>query len=191
MNMIKLVAKILLCGDGAVGKTALRERYLGGSFSPTYLMTIGADFAVKEINLTVDDEEYSIKGSIWDLAGQVNFQHVRALYYKGAHAMIMVYDTTTRASFVNIDKWIAEITSKGTNLTDLAVVLIGNKIDIREDIPEHISTAEGEQKAKELSEQFCSGRTVYFLETSAKTGENVEEAFATMGKRFVEMRNAE
>lgn len=68
--------KIVLAGDGAVGKTAIRERYLGKGFSSNYMMTIGADFALKEAHV----REKSIKFQIWDLAGQPRFGTVRSVY---------------------------------------------------------------------------------------------------------------
>ena len=74
------IFKICLLGEGAVGKTALRQRYLGEGFKQSYAMTIGADFAVKRV--TIDNQEFI--SQIWDLAGQVRFSSVREVYYRGA-----------------------------------------------------------------------------------------------------------
>ncbi len=186
---MKLIAKILLCGDGSVGKTAIRERYLGKGFQSNYMMTIGADFAVKEIlGSTEAGENYSIKCSIWDLSGQLNFKDVRSIYYKGSHAMIMVYDCTNRNSFTNLNFWIEEI-KRHTNINNMAMLLIANKKDLREDGKNHVTTQEGSDLAKKWATTFFSDRwSVPFIETSAKTGENIQEAFDQLGRIFVHVK---
>ena len=90
MSKAGFVMKVVLCGDGAVGKTAIRQRYLGKGFQSTYLMTIGADFAVKEVNIKFKETSYPIKFQIWDLAGQPRFEAVRGLYYAGCLGALMV-----------------------------------------------------------------------------------------------------
>ena len=102
---MSFLMKIVLAGDGAVGKTALRERYLGKGFSSNYMMTIGADFALKEATI----REKSIKFQIWDLAGQPRFNSVRELYYRGSHGAMLVFDLTRRESFTNLYLWIDEL----------------------------------------------------------------------------------
>ncbi|MHA1451066.1 MAG: GTP-binding protein, partial [Candidatus Hodarchaeales archaeon] len=102
--MSSSLIKIALIGDGAVGKTALRERFIGREFKANYLMTIGADFATYKT--TVDGKE--IKFQIWDLAGQQRFESVRTLYYRGTMGALMVYDVTRAETFQNTPKWIEE-----------------------------------------------------------------------------------
>lgn len=183
---MKLIAKILLCGDGSVGKTAIRERYLGKGFQANYMMTIGADFAVKEIaGKTEVGEEYTIKCSIWDLSGQLNFKDVRSIYYKGSHAMIMVYDCTNRNSFNNLTNWIEEI-KKHTNIGAMCMLLIANKKDLREQGKNHVTTEEGMNLAKQWATTIFENKLeVPFIETSAKTGENIQESFDRLGQIFV------
>ncbi|MFX1513985.1 MAG: Rab family GTPase [Promethearchaeota archaeon] len=134
-----LLMKICLLGDGAVGKTSLRERYLGKGFKSGYTMTIGADFAVKESN--VDGNE--IKFQIWDLAGQPRFSSVRELYYKGSVGGLLVYDCTRPESYQNLDGWIEELW-KNNGRGKLPLVLIANKVDLREENPDSISPELGE-----------------------------------------------
>ena len=98
--------KVCLLGDGAVGKTALRKRYLGKQFSSGYVMTIGADFAVKKTEINTNDGTKSVKFQIWDLAGQPRFNSVRELYYKGSHGGLLVFDITRRDSFSNLNSWV-------------------------------------------------------------------------------------
>lgn len=186
---MKLIAKVLLCGDGSVGKTAIRERYLGKGFQANYMMTIGADFAVKEIAGKTDaGEEYTIKCSIWDLSGQLNFKDVRSIYYKGSHAVIMVYDCTNRNSFNNLNNWIDEI-KKHTNINNMTMLLVANKKDLREEGKNHITTEEGDNLSKQWATTLFENRwRVPFIETSAKTGENIQESFEELGRIFVTVK---
>ena len=80
---VQAKVKVLLCGDGMVGKTALRQRFMDRKFTGDYIRTIGADFAIKNLQLQVDEKDYSFKYIIWDLAGQPAFKSVRSLYYRG------------------------------------------------------------------------------------------------------------
>ena len=96
--------KIVLCGDGAVGKTALRERFLGKGFSASYLQTIGADFATtdKQLNIFVDGQSQikTARFQIWDLAGQPRFKVVSDLYYRGAVGALCFFDITNKNSYI-------------------------------------------------------------------------------------------
>lgn len=188
---MKLVAKIILIGDGSVGKTALRERFLGRGFNPNYLMTIGADFGVHTLELEVEGEQHQIKSSIWDLAGQPNFRNIRSLYYKGTHAVFLVYDVMRRSSFEHCTDWLAEV-SKHQLLENIPLVLVGNKVDLRKEdsTPVTVSSEEGEKKAQWLRENIVVNGGVVFVETSAKTGENVEEAFYKLGELFIRKKLA-
>ena len=175
--------KICLLGDGFVGKTSIKRRYLGMKFKSTYMATIGADFSLKEQEYTASDPNDSstnhtivIKYLIWDLAGQEKYSNIRASYFMGAKGVMLVYDCTNKSSFENLDNWLNEFSR--TVKEKFPIILIANKIDLREDGVTAISTKEGNARAIELSKQFDT--TVHFLETSAKTGENVNEAFNTL-----------
>ncbi len=165
------IFKIVLLGDGAVGKTALRTRYLGEGFKKSYSMTIGADFAVKRVNL--DGTE--IVAQIWDLAGQIRFQSVREVYYQGATGALLVFDITRTETFENIPNWITELLENNKNRV-VPMVLIGNKSDLRDE--NSITKEAGEEYAKSLSS--WSNFEIPYVETSAKEGSNVEEAFHTL-----------
>ncbi|MHA2203636.1 MAG: Rab family GTPase, partial [Candidatus Hodarchaeales archaeon] len=116
--------KICLLGDGGVGKTSLRERFLGKGFQSGYILTIGADFAVQ--NLEIDGTQY--KFQIWDLAGQQRFEAVRALYYKGSHGAILVFDRTRPESLFNLENWKRELfTNVGRQIP---YIILGNKSDL-------------------------------------------------------------
>ena len=164
--------KICLLGDGGVGKTSLRERFLGKGFQSGYILTIGADFAVQ--NLAINDIQY--KFQIWDLAGQQRFSAVRALYYKGSHGAILVFDQTRLDSLYNLDNWKKELfTNVGR---EIPFIILGNKSDL----PGTIDQEQIDQFVKKSqSETTDIPFNIKFLETSAKSGLNVTEAFEQLG----------
>jgi len=164
-----LVVKIVLLGDGGVGKTALRLRYMGVGFQSSYLATIGADFAFKEISF----HDQPAKLQIWDLAGQQHYTKIRKNYYFGAHAVVLVFDVTRLESYHSLETWIQEI--KANIKADVPIVLVGNKIDLRAEIKNHLVIEDG-HKAKDKFQKDNTAK-VFYIETSAKTGENVENTF--------------
>ncbi len=167
--------KIVLVGNGGVGKTTLRRRWMGEGFTTSYILTVGADFAVKTLNTPNGHE---VKFQIWDLGGQPHFKEVRKTFYAGTAGALVVYDVTDRKSYADIFGWIEEML-KNIN-KKIPIVLVGNKIDLRDNASEAISTEEGNKLRKEIIEKY--GLKVLFIETSAKTGENVDKAFQNMAK---------
>jgi len=179
-NLHRKIFKIILLGDGAVGKTSLRKAYLGDNFRNGYNMTIGADFAVQHINL-VDGSEVNFQ--IWDLAGQQRFSAVREVYYRGAQGCLLVFDISRRSSFENIPSWIAEYLKCNSNQR-VPVVLVGNKSDLRTSANDPVSKVQVEEYANSLS--AWSGIMVPYIETSAKTEDFVNVAFSELFKKVVE-----
>ena len=174
-----------MLGDGGVGKSAIRERFLGRAFKSNYLATIGADFATKSI--TINDISYKLQ--IWDLAGQQHFSKVRSLYYKGSHAYIIVYDVTRIPSFENVLLWIEEII-QNSNSSNFSITLAANKIDLRIDSDlTHIPKNQGIILQKSIIEKIPSS-TIKIFETSAKTNENIEELFLETAKSIIESEDS-
>lgn len=171
--------KIALLGDGAVGKTSLRHRFLKNLFDKSYMMTIGADFTTK----TVDVDGQPVKLQIWDLAGQPRFETIRNLYYRGSLGALVVFDVTAPNTYKNIPNWINELL-KGNGKGSVPIVLLGNKIDLRNTVPNSILPDQGlilaEKIAQNTTEEFLK---VPYLETSAKTGENVDRAFTVLAQK--------
>ena len=181
-----IVAKILFCGDGYVGKTSIRRKFLGVTISSKYLMTIGADLSISRINFSLDDTAYNMKIYILDIAGQPNFELVRAAYYQGSNAAFLVYDITDRQSFVNIERWVNEI-KLNNKLFPIPMVLVANKIDLKKSPdPSIVTDIEGRELAKILSHTYYkSNWDVPYIETSAITGENIHDAFNLLAKSLV------
>lgn len=179
------VLKIVLIGDGGVGKTAIRERYLGKGFKAQYLLTIGADFAMRDDVV----RGVAIRYQIWDLAGQQRFDAVREVYYKGSVGALLVYDVTRPDSYFNTPKWINELwTNNGRGR--VPIVVVANKIDMRELSDDTVSSEQGRIFTERLTKLTKpEGFDCYFIETSAKTGVNIQAAFTLLGEnimRFVD-----
>lgn len=175
MTKREYVLKVVLIGDGAVGKTSIRNRFMGYGFETSHLMTLGADFSLKEVNR--GDEIW--KFQIWDLAGQEMFQQVRARFYQGAMGALLVFDITRKQTFLNITNWLNELyryNGRGV----VPVIVLANKADLRD--KKSIKMKDVEKYVEKLNartKQF--NITNYALETSAKTGLNVDKAFELLG----------
>ena len=124
------ILKITLLGDGAVGKTSIRNRYMGRGFKESHLMTIGADFAAVDKTVKYNDKDYHVTFQIWDLAGQARFTEVRQRFYFGSLGGLLLFDITRPESFSNIPNWLNEIW-KNSGTGAVPIVLIGNKSDLR------------------------------------------------------------
>jgi len=171
--------KLALCGDGAVGKTSLRNRFMGRGFRDEHLMTIGADFATYEKDIDGAKTTYQI----WDLAGQDTFRTVRARFFRGAMGGMLIYDCTRPQSFMNLTRWIEELW-RNSGRGVVPIVILANKADLRDS--DSVSIEKGRKYAAALSQKTkAQGFEVIHMETSAKTGLNVEDAFMTIGRQII------
>ncbi len=185
----KIVFRVTLLGDGAVGKTSLRNRFMGKGFNATHLMTVGADFAAKSMNLTVDNEHYDITFQVWDVAGQKRFQDIRSRFYGGSLAGICVFDVTRPDSFMNLTSWINEIW-KHNGSGVIPLIILGNKSDIRDKNSVEIKKAI--DYAKALSTKTTPyGFEVLYYETSAMDGKNVDVAFNKIAEIIIRKMKSE
>ena len=163
--------KILLLGDSTVGKTCFLLRYTDDTFIELHMATIGLDYRLKTIVL---DNQKIVKVQLWDTAGQDKFRAITRNYYKGARGIILMYDITNIKSYDNIKKWINEIKDEISN--EVTIILIGNKID-----------NEKERKIrKEQCEKLANDYNVPFFETSAKTGQGINESVFYLVQKIVE-----
>lgn len=158
--------KIILCGPAAVGKTSIVNRFVHDEFKTSYSMTIGADFLTKTTSVGKGKE--AVKLNIWDIGGQDRFKMIRKTYYQGTAGALMIFDLTRPTTFEDLkNKWYHELVQFGN--ADIPFILIGNKLDL----VEHIGTTVEREKA----EAFAKEKNSIYIETSAKSGENIEAAF--------------
>ncbi len=180
---LTIIVKIVLLGDGSVGKTTLRERFMGRGFTTSYLPTLGAEFVSKVLPITRPTKTISLRFQIWDLAGQPTFKQIRKLYYRDSVGLILVFDITRPESLYNLKTWLSEaITYSGSK--KLSVVILGNKIDLRE--LDWVRAEEITQTLNEINKFDTLDSPAIFYQTSAKTGENVNLAFETIGKKILD-----
>uniref|UniRef100_A0A3Q3N0F1 Ras-related protein Rab-37-like n=1 Tax=Mastacembelus armatus TaxID=205130 RepID=A0A3Q3N0F1_9TELE len=148
-----VLLQTILVGDSGVGKTSLLVQFDQGKFIPgSFSATVGIGFTV----------------CIWDTAGQERFRSVTHAYYRDAHALLLLYDITSKSSFDNIRAWLTEIHEYAQS--DVVIMLLGNKV-----------------RGKCLRRTRSEGASEYsvpFMETSAKTGVNVELAFTAVAKEL-------
>ena len=168
MGSFKL--KALLLGDAAVGKTSLIKQFIKGSFAKDYKMTIGTDIFTKD----VVTDEHTITLSIWDIAGQERFKFFRQSFYRGSSGAMVVFDLTRYPTFnPNVVNWLKELWGFTGRIP---IILIGNKVDL----------ADLRNVRKADVEGFAGKIPCKYIETSAKTGEQVDEAFTDLAKAMLD-----
>ncbi len=167
--------KLLLLGDSGVGKSSLIMRWTLDTFSPSLVSTVGVNFKSKKVSLNGE----LIQVQVWDTAGQEQFHKITTSYYKGAQGIMLVYDVADQKSLENVEYWIKNIKSNASD--SVQVVLIGNKIDLRQvDAQKKCVDTE---RGKEIAMKFG----VPFFETSAKDSSHVDEAFMTLVNHISEL----
>ncbi len=168
--------KIVVLGEGAVGKTAIVTRFSHGFFRTDYKTTIGSQFAVKNIEVpSIDGSTLTVKLQIWDVAGQSRFQILRPMYYRGASGGILVFDVTRRRTFLALEEWLDEL-MKAIN-KEIPLVLVANKTDLPDRI---VEPAEGRA--------FADSHNMPYIESSAKTGEGIIDTFEELATVLVKQR---
>jgi len=162
----EFVFKIVIIGDAAVGKTSLINQFVESSFNEDYKPTLGANIVRKDVIL----DNTKVRLIMWDLAGQEKYRVVRSMYFQGCEGALLVYDVTRYHTLDSINnKWLKDykkhVKKKG------AFILIGNKTDLKDQV------AVPTERGKELATKI---KASHFIETSAKLGENIEEAFSLL-----------
>ena len=168
--------KFIIIGDHEVGKTSIVRRFVEKRFSYNYRATIGLNI------LSHDFQAFgnNISLSLWDVGAQKYFRRFRKTYYLGAQAAFIVYDLTKRETFNNIVSWIEEL-EEFINNKELPIIIVGNKTDLNEQ--REVSNQEGVELAIELS--VSRANKISHIETSALSGENIEDAFSLISYHFI------
>ncbi len=171
--------KVIIIGEGAVGKTSLRRTYMGESFEHNYLMTIGADFSMKTLKLDMGNE---IRFQLWDLAGQQNNMGIIGKHCAGAVGAIAVYSRTDRRTVEELEEWI-ELYFKNSGFTGQSnpVLIMGNKSDLEYE-EDFITDTEHVEIIENIHKKF-PGSNIKGITTSALTGDNVDTAFNFFGQQ--------
>lgn len=160
--------KYIIIGDTGVGKSCLLLQFTDKRFQPVHDLTIGVEFGARMVN--IDGKQ--IKLQIWDTAGQESFRSITRSYYRGAAGALLVYDITRRETFNHLTSWLED--ARQHSSSNMVIMLIGNKSDLesRRDVK------------REEGEAFAREHGLIFMETSAKTACNVEEAFINTAKEI-------
>jgi Ras-related protein Rab-2A len=153
--------KYIIIGDSGVGKSCLLLQFTDKRFETSHELTIGVEFGARVV--MIDDTP--VKLQIWDTAGQESFRSITRSYYRGASGTLLVFDVTRRETFEHVATWLHDA-QEHSNLP-MSILLIGNKCDLADQ--REVSTEEAMAYARE--------RGLTYMETSAKTAQNVERAF--------------
>jgi len=161
--------KILLIGDSAVGKSSILRRFTDNDFEEDRPCTIGVDFKTKLF--LVDGKRINL--TVWDTAGQEKFRSLTSSYYRGTQGIMLVYDVTRRSTFDSLTHWMKEIDMYSTN-RDAIILLVGNRVD----------KANREVSAEEGG-KFAKTHNMAFIECSAKTTLNIQQAFSDLASKIL------
>ena len=177
--MKEYVAKVIVCGDPNVGKTSIVLRYTRNAFKRTYLPSIGVNICEKTtFNKTLTGEVYSSKFVLFDIAGQQKFLIMRKHFYMGADAALLVFDLTKPDTFASIREWHQDIKKYLPTVENLPTFIIGNKNDLSDQ--KAITKKEIDTLKKELNLEY--------IDTSAKTGENIKLIFQKIADFFMDLQ---
>jgi len=161
--------KVVLLGEGCVGKTSLCLRYVQNAFNDKHITTIQASFLTKRLN--VDNKRVGL--AIWDTAGQERFHALGPIYYRDANGALLVYDITDKDSFLKVQTWVKEL--KKMLGKEVVLAIAGNKCDLERS--RVVSIEEADQYAESVGAKHYS--------TSAKLNKGLEELFLDLTKRML------
>ncbi len=165
--------QLLIIGNSIVGKTSILTKYTSKAYKENYLATVGLDFFTKDE--TIDNKTIRIK--IWDTAGQERYKAITKCFFQRAQGIIIVFDVTNKKSFDDLKMWIDSINSQSKlteDLENMPIILIGNKIDL----PKRVID-------KETALNFAKEQNLDYYETSAKTGEGIDNAIKELVKKVM------
>ncbi len=156
----------MLIGDGGTGKTSLIRRFVENRFSEDYITSIGVDFLKKDV---IMEGDIKVTLVLWDIAGQSKYASFKRAYYQGADFIIIVFDITQIKSYENIAKWLTE--AQAILGAQICFAILANKADLKK-----------HRQIKDYKEYRKHETLVDIVETSAKTGRNVDDVFLKIAK---------
>lgn len=162
--------KVVLLGEGAVGKTSLVLRYVENKFNDKHISTLQASFLEKRLNIA----GRRVNLALWDTAGQERFHALGPIYYRDSHGALLVYDITDEDSFKKVKTWVKELRKMLGE--EICLRIVGNKIDL--DKERHVSVEEAERYAESVGARH--------FHTSAKLNKGIEELFLDLSKAMLE-----
>ncbi|XP_002737035.1 ras-related protein Rab-21-like [Saccoglossus kowalevskii] len=165
--------KVVLLGEGAVGKTSVVLRYVENKFNEKHISTLQASFLTKKLNIGGK----RVNLAIWDTAGQERFHALGPIYYRDSNGAILVYDITDEDSFQKVKNWVKELRKMLGN--DIALCIAGNKIDLEKE--RHVPVADAESYAASVGAKH--------FHTTAKLNKGIEEMFLDLSKRMIERQS--
>ena len=166
----ELTIKLLIVGDSTVGKTNFIYRFIENNFKETYFASTGIDLKTTSIN--IDDKP--IKIQIWDTAGQEKYKSITKTLFLKAQGILALYDVTSESSFFNLKNWLNLIEEECN--PDVPIIIVGNKIDL-----ENQRVIE-----KEKAIEYTNQKKIEYIETSSKTGENINKAIHLITKKVLQ-----
>ena len=165
--------KIILLGDGEVGKTSLIRRFVVDKYDDKYILTIGTKVTAKSLQIGVDKKIYDLYLQIWDILGQKGFTKLHHSSFKGADGVLLVADITRKDTLISLARyWIPKVQKL---VGDIPLIIIANKSDLNDRA----------QFTEEILRSFASLFNASFYFTSAKMGENVHQAFYDIGRKIL------
>ncbi|MHA1542824.1 MAG: Rab family GTPase [Candidatus Hodarchaeales archaeon] len=167
------LAKILILGEFRVGKSSMVLRYVEDRFPGDYMATIGANFLVKTVKLNVDEKDVCVGLQIWDLGGHTRSTEVGKVFFQGVSGALLVYDITRPDTLEKIELWQEQLAKHSS---DVILYLVGNKNDLENYRAVTIEDGKTIQKTNKID---------FFFETSAKTGDHIQETFEHMAISLV------
>lgn len=171
--------KILLLGDGAVGKTSLIRRFVVDRFSDNYIATIGTKVTKKDVSFKKDGKDYHVTLMIWDVLGQRGYTAVQASSFRGSQGALMVYDVTRDETLEALNEY--WIPTSFESVGKIPIIVVGNKVDL----------IQRRKPYEAEAMEFSSGYESEAFLSSAKSGENVERIFKAIGRAMLEEKRIE
>jgi small GTP-binding protein len=169
------LAKILLLGEFRVGKSSMVLRYVEDRFPGDYMATIGANFLVKTVMLEIGGKVYKTGLQIWDIGGHARSSQVGRVFFQGVSGALLVYDLTRKETLEKLPLWKTQLQKYSP---DARIYLVGNKNDLIDE--REVTTEEGGKTAENIL------GTKAFFETSAKTGDYIQETFEDLARLLIE-----